>query len=182
MIMTCRYIGICWCGFREKMEIMVMIVVVGVIMMVVMVKVGCVITDAFLWFFSKQIINAQSYLLSIIYLFILSWPCFKNPTPMKLSSILIIENIPQQQTCAFDKQMHYLPTPPTMLPKQSVHQTVNRPVWWLILANLWQSWQIKRQQIPKLSPLRTGGLVTKYKKHHDDQTRMNALFHLITSF
>ena len=66
-------------------------------MMVVMVKVGCVITDAFLCFFSKQIINAQSYLLSIIYLFILSWPCFKNPTPMKLSSILIIENIPQQQ-------------------------------------------------------------------------------------
>ena len=34
--------------------------VVGVIMMVVMVKVGCVITDAFLCFFSKQIINAQS--------------------------------------------------------------------------------------------------------------------------
>ena len=49
-----------------------------------------------------------------------------------------------------------------MKSKQSVHQTVNRPVWWLTLANLWQSWQIKRQQIPKLSPQHTGGLVTKY--------------------
>ena len=28
---------------------------------------------------------------------LLSWPCFQNPTPIKLSSILIVENIPQQK-------------------------------------------------------------------------------------
>ena len=145
MIMTCRYISICWCWFREKMEMMVMIVVVGVIMIVVIIKVGCVITDAFLWFFSKQIINAQSYLFSIIYLFILSWPCFKNNNKCLWQTNALLAN-----------------TSISMKSKQNVHQSVNRPVWWLTLANLWQSWQIKRQQIPKLSPLRTGKLVTKY--------------------